>query len=113
MKIFSIFVILAFVGCGECQAYYSDQDPDQPKLYHNEPGVSATSDEDIEKKIWYIMKTEWLPYDIGGVAFTVNKGNVTLTGSVETLANKNKIEREIKRIDGVRRIKNRLEVIKK
>jgi osmotically-inducible protein OsmY len=113
MKTRGIFIILGCVTCCKCFAYYSDPTPDQPKMHHNQPGITGTSDEDIQKKIWKIMRTDWRPYETEGIAFTVKKGNVTLTGSVETLANKNKIERQIKVIDGVNQIDNKLEVIKK
>jgi osmotically-inducible protein OsmY len=112
MKILPVFIILGCFAFSNSFAYISTN-PEEPKMYHNKPGESATSDDDIKNKIRSILNSEWLPYDISEVAYTVNEGNVTLTGSVETLSNKKKLEDQIKRIDGVNQIDNRLEIVKK
>ncbi len=106
-------LFLVFFGVvANAEAYIDVMDKDEPKLYHNKPGVRGTSDEDITNKIWQILFDNWHPYEISDVTFEVQKGNVTLIGSVNTLGDKNKIERMIKAIEGVNQIENHLEVIK-
>lgn len=111
MRNLIIFICLGCLAFNTTYAYISSSS-EQPKMYHNQPGSSDVTDEDVENKINDILKTQFQPYEIGDVAFSVTNGKVTLTGTVETLANKRKIEALIKRIDAVNNIDNQIEVVK-
>lgn len=111
MRNLIIFISLGCLAFNTTYAYISSS-PEEPKMYHNQPGSSIVTDEDIQNKINAILKSQFLPYEIGDVAFSVTNGKVTLTGTVETLANKKKVEALIKRIDAVNDIDNQIEVVK-
>ncbi len=90
------------------QPYYQDQQ----KGYDNNRGYGNSSDQEIDKKIRDTLSSGWFSKGFQDVDFKVNNGNVLLTGSVNTLENKNKVEDSVKKIDGVRQVNNQITIVK-
>lgn len=82
---------------------YANQNPNDQKV---------VSDQEIIKKIRNALSSGWFSKGFENVSFNVNNGNVNLTGSVDTLENKNKIEDSIGKIEGVRNVNNQITVVK-
>jgi osmotically-inducible protein OsmY len=86
------------------QGYYANrQDPSQ----NNE---NPNSDPQISKRINDAVGPGWLSKGYPNVTFEVNNGNVTLSGTVNSLDDKKKIEDSVRKIDGVRQINNQITV---
>lgn len=67
-------------------------------------------DDEIAQKIHPIMVGNWMTSGYPHVTFDVNNGTVNLRGIVDTREDKNKIEQAIKKIEGVKGVKNEITV---
>ncbi len=66
------------------------------------------SDQEISRNIRDNLKPGWLSKGYETVNFDVNNGNVMLRGTVQSLDDKNKIEENIRKIDGVKSVDNKI-----
>lgn len=73
-----------------------------------EPILKAVSDESINSVINDLMKDQFIPEK--NVLYTVKSGHVTLNGSTNSLWTKSKIGNAIRKIVGVTRVENNLQV---
>ncbi len=104
------------------QPYNQDQQYDQSQgqqwgndnnyAYQANAGQRSASDQEIYKKVQDTLGSGWFSKGFQNVSFDVNNGVVNLTGSVDTIENKNKIDDSVKKIDGVRQVNNQLVVAK-
>lgn len=72
---------------------------------------SYTSDRDIERKIGDKIHSGWFSKGYNQVKIEVRNGNVTLSGNLNTFDYKEEIEKEVRKIAGVRNINNEIEII--
>lgn len=88
----------------------------QRNMDRNEPQKSPigpmVSDQELGKKIHDALSSGWFSKGYKNVSFDVINGNVTLRGTVDTLENKNKVEDNVKKIDGVKQVNNQLTIAK-
>lgn len=93
-------------------------DRDQQRNYDNNYGSQKDgnqrtgSDQEIRRRIHETLSSGWFSKGFQDVSFDVNNGNVNLKGSVDSLENKNKIEENVKKIDGVRQVNNQITIVK-
>ena len=100
--------------------YYQQQgnSPVQSRNYADNYGAgnaatqSSASDQELVKKIHSALSSGWLSKGYQNVSFDVDNGVVNLKGSVDTLESKNRIEGDMKKIDGVRQVNNQITVRK-
>jgi len=71
----------------------------------------SDSDRELAKKIHDKLSSGWFSEGYKQVNFQVNNGDVLLQGSVKTMADKDKVEKEIRDIKGVRSLNSRLNVV--
>lgn len=99
------------------QFFYSqDADSNQGQQYYqtsnanqaSQAGTSASSDKEIAEKIHDEISEGWISKGYPNISFGVHNGNVTLKGSVDSQANKDKLEQSVRKIDGVRQITNQV-----
>ena len=91
-------------------SYYQPQVPADNRDYASQNKSSNASDREIAKNVEDNLKPGWISAGFETVSFDVFNGNVTLRGTVETLKDKEKIERNIRDISGVRNINNQIKV---
>ena len=72
----------------------------------------TTSDQEIKKKIQDTLSSGWFSKGFQNVSADVNNGNVNLSGSVDTMENRNKIEESVRKIDGVKQVNNQISIVK-
>lgn len=75
-------------------------------------GQKAVSDQEITKQIRDTLSSGWFSSGYQGVSFDVNNGNVNLSGTVDSIDNKNKVENAVKKIDGVKQVNNQISIAK-
>lgn len=68
--------------------------------------TSLVSDQDLNKKINDKIGPGWFSRGYEQVVVQVNNGMVTLQGTVKTLEDKDKVEKKVREIDGVRGVNN-------
>lgn len=68
------------------------------------------SDQEINKEIHDKLKGGWFSKGYPGVSATIQNGNVTLTGSIATSKDKEKLSKEIAEIHGVQSLNNQVRV---
>jgi osmotically-inducible protein OsmY len=66
------------------------------------------SEREIAKEVHDLLESGVFSSGYPNVTFSVDNGNVTLKGTVDTLDDKNKIEDKVRKIKGVRQIKNQI-----
>lgn len=66
------------------------------------------SDQDLLKKISDKIGSGWFSKGYENVNAQVNNGNVTLTGTVKTMDDKEKVEKEVRNIRGVRSLNSQI-----
>lgn len=88
---------------------YSQNNQGQ-QVNQNQGYQRGTADQDIVKKIHDILSSGWFSKGFENVSFSVINGNVTLKGTIDTIENKNKIEDDITRINGVRQVNNQITI---
>lgn len=71
------------------------------------------SDKEIDKDIKNMIKSNASGKESDKIAFAVNNGVVTITGSVNSANDKMKIEKKLLKINGIKKIDNRLTVNEK
>lgn len=69
----------------------------------------AVPDQDIAKDVHNVL-AGWFTTEYPNVTFDVNNGVVTLNGSVDKQDDKSKIEAEVKKINGVKQVDNKITV---
>lgn len=79
------------------------------KTYSN-MSTSNASDQELATKIHDKLKPGWFSPGFDQVTAEVNNGIVNLHGSVKTWADKEKLEKEIRNMDGVRQLNSSLSV---
>jgi len=97
--------------------YYQDQNQNSSYSnqsygnndYRNNRG-SGISDQDLANKIRDKIGSGWFSKGFDQVRVQVNNGNVTLQGSVKTWDDKEKVEKEVRNMDGVRSLNSQLNV---
>lgn len=94
------------------QSYYQQQGNQQGNYAHNYDSQKGNNDQDITKKIQDALSSGWLSKGFQNVSFDVNNGNVNLRGSVDSLADKNKVEDSIRNINGVKQVNNQINIAK-
>ncbi len=82
---------------------YAPQDGNQPKV---------AADQEIVKSVRNLLSAGVFSNGYPDVTFEVYNGNVTLKGSVDTLENKNTIEADVKKINGVNQVTNKITIVK-
>ncbi|MBA2369262.1 MAG: BON domain-containing protein [Candidatus Protochlamydia sp.] len=75
-------------------------------------GRQAASDQGIRQEIQDELSPGWFAEGYPNVTFDVNNGDVILRGTVDSLRNKNSIEKGVKKIVGVNKVDNQLKVSK-
>lgn len=87
---------------------------DQGKIAQSENGVktavSSPADEDLSKNVHDVLYG-WLSSGNQNIAFEVNNGKVILTGVVNSREEKEKIEKEVKKINGVKSVDNKITIL--
>lgn len=69
----------------------------------------AVVDDDITQKIKWAVKNDKSLSDLGkGIQASTKNGEVTLSGKVKDASEKTKIEADVKQIDGVKKVHNKL-----
>jgi osmotically-inducible protein OsmY len=84
-----------------------DQDSEQQK---GSDKSAQKSDQEIASKIRDKISSGWFAKGFDQVNVQVNNGNVTLQGFVNTQEDKDKVEKEVRNIDGVKNINNQITV---
>lgn len=96
--------------------YRSQQNPNYSRENYNygNQNVSNTSqsDAEINNKIRDALSSGIFSKGYENVRYQVNNGNVTLSGSVQTADDKNKVEEKVRNIDGVRSVNSNINVIR-
>jgi len=89
----------------------------QPQAYNNNQNngwvadnTSTISDQDLNKKVQNKIAPGTFSSGYPQVRASVNNGVVTLQGTVKTFDEKNKLEKEIRNLDGVRVLKSQISV---
>ncbi|HEY4831554.1 MAG TPA: BON domain-containing protein [Waddliaceae bacterium] len=70
----------------------------------------TSSDQDLAKKIRDKIGSGWFRKGYDEVQVQVRKGNVMLQGSVKTREDKEKVEKEVRNINGVRNVNSQISV---
>jgi len=73
------------------------------------PPEKAVSDENLTTVLRNMIK-RFFPLESDNVHVQVKQGKVVLTGKVKTLWARNEIEKEVRRVQGVREVDNKLEI---
>jgi osmotically-inducible protein OsmY len=91
-------------------SYYEDNADENPSQrdYRN----SGLSDQDLTNKIRDKIGSGWLSKGYDQVKIQVNNGAVTLQGNVKTWDDKEKVEKEVRNMDGVKSLNSQLTFIK-
>lgn len=100
---FVIVSILSFSGIAFADANTSNYS-------YNQNSSQAMSDQELSKKIHDKIGEGYFSKGFDQVKVQVNKGEVTLTGSVPTFADKEKVEKEVRNIDGVKKLNSQVAV---
>jgi osmotically-inducible protein OsmY len=96
---------------GNQQYYQQGNQPYERNQQSQKEGVQKNvSDQDVTKKIQDTLGSGWFSKGYQNVSYDVNDGTVTLRGTVDTLDDKNKVEEEVKKIDGVKQVNNQIRV---
>lgn len=82
----------------------------QPAILNQPATPKAGGDEDINKNINTIVGSGWFSKGYENVSFGVNNGVVTLSGTVNSQDDKNKIQDAISRLGGVKQVVNQITV---
>lgn len=92
----------------------SDATLNSPNFSRNDSAFTnrseIVSDQDLTKKIRDKIGSGWFSRGYEDVQVAVNNGNVTLAGTVRTIDDKQKVEKEVRKIDGVKNVDNRISV---
>lgn len=67
-------------------------------------------DDEIAKNVHPIISGNWLSNGYPHVTFDVNNGTVNLRGIVDTKEEKEKIEHEVKKVEGVKAVNNQITI---
>ncbi len=101
------------LSCKNCSHFYQNQQENNNDYRSQDNDNQRTrSDQEISKKIQMMLNSGWIVKGFKHVSFDVNNGEVILRGAVDTLESKNKIEKVVREIEGVRQINNQLTIIK-
>lgn len=76
----------------------------------NNSDTAMRSDKEIDKEIKGIIKISGSGKGSEKIAFTVNSGVVTITGSVDSMNDKMKIEKKLSKVNGIKKVNNLLTV---
>lgn len=115
----SIFLALVLgLNLSAFADYYQNQDasPSNDSYYssdsqpNNTRSTSNVSDQELTKKINDKIGPGWFTKGYDQVNFQVNNGFVTLQGSVKTQEDKEKVEKIVRDIDGVKGVNSRIAV---
>lgn len=71
------------------------------------------NDQDIEKRVRDALSSGWFAKGYDQVDVNVNNGTVTLQGFVSSQEDKDKVEQEVRKIDGVKNVNNQLNIQEK
>lgn len=71
---------------------------------------SVSSDQKVEKAVKDKISSGWFATGYDQVTVRVRDGNVTLGGFVGTVEEKNKVESEVKKVEGVKSVVNDVQV---
>lgn len=100
-------------------AYYqmrSQQDPSFQRDVQRSDGMNGSNlsakDIEIQNKIRDLLGSGWFTKGFQNVIFEVDNGNVLLHGTVNTPEDKQKIEDNIRKIDGINHIHNHIAIVK-
>ncbi len=77
---------------------------------HAEVSNKSSSDQNLESKIYERVDAGRYSKSFERVTVEANKGVVTLSGSVKTQADKENVEREVRRVSGVKSVNSQLTV---
>lgn len=83
---------------------------EQEKEFNNTRSKDVPTDQELVEKIRDSLRSGWFSKGYENVNFDVHFGNVTLSGTVDTLENKNKVDDAVKKINGVRQIVNQIRI---
>ncbi len=67
-------------------------------------------DKQLNDKVKDVVAGGWFSSGNRNVSFDLNNGNVTLRGTVDSTDEKNKIEQDVRKIDGIRNVNNQIVV---
>lgn len=93
--------------------YQNSNYQDSSRGYRNDSRNEGVSDQELTKKIRDKIGSGWFSRGYEDVNFRVNNGVVTLQGSVQTESDKEKVEKEIRNLNGVRSLNSNLMVQEK
>lgn len=100
MKIFLTFSFFLIAALGSFSSTYA--------AVNTSTSADTGTDQEIAKKIQDYLKGGWFSKSYEGVNVRVNNGKVTLSGTVPTNEDKQKIEKDVRNINGVRQLSSDL-----
>jgi osmotically-inducible protein OsmY len=92
-------------------SYGSDNTSTTNNRMSKDANGKVISDEDISKNIYNKIKSGWFTKGYDQVTVQVRNGMVTLMGNVNTWEDKDKVEKEVRKVDGVASINNQITVL--
>jgi osmotically-inducible protein OsmY len=105
------------LGLGSTAFAHDDYSQNQNSYYSqnssrddDEHGSSQKSDPELTKEIRDKISSGWFTKGFDQVNVRVNDGSVTLDGQVKTYADKEKVEKEVRNIDGVKNLNSQITV---
>lgn len=115
-KIFSFIVLgsFALLSADQNGGNHNNSESMSTKAYHDESDheqdAKSTEDRELSKHI-YDKLYGYVSSGTQNVVFELNGGVVTLNGSVNSKEEKDKIEKDLKDVSGVKRIVNNIKVV--
>lgn len=91
------------------ESYYYQ--PENSREHEGAMSVSETASDQATSKRVYEALYGYISVGNQNIAFEINDGVITLTGHVNSQEDKDKIENDLKKIDGVKEINNKITVI--
>lgn len=101
---------LSSVNTAQADYCYSNQSFTDTNASNQPSNAANTSDAEIAKKVREKLSAGWFTKGYDQVDVQVNNGNVTLSGSIPSWDDKEKVEKDIRSIDGVKGLSLRLNV---
>lgn len=91
-------------------SYYNKQPASDNSWADDNESKPANGDQAIYAKVKEALSSGWFSKGYQNITYSVSSGNVNLGGTVATIDDKNKIEENVKKIDGVKNINNQITV---
>lgn len=93
--------------------YYQSARDNQNRSMSSGTYGNAMQDQDLAKKVHDKITSGWFSKNYDKVTVQASNGVVTLGGTVKTMDDKNKVEKEVQNIEGVKSVNNQVAVQEK